>query len=140
MPAIAIEIYNDTAHKRPPFAKIRRTVERVLRGENVSSAHVSVVLVDDEKIHAMNRNFLQHDYPTDVITFPMEEDGVDGEIYISLETAQEQAVEYGVSLVNEVKRLAAHGTLHLIGYDDATDTQREAMKTLEERYMSESFE
>jgi probable rRNA maturation factor len=120
------------------------TIDRVLRsecyrGQYVESASVSVVIVDDERIHAMNNEFLQHDYPTDIITFPMDDAAVDGEMYISIETAQRQAKEYGVSLTNELMRLAAHGTLHLVGYDDATDSQRAIMSYLEDTYMNEAL-
>lgn len=134
--AFSIIAYNDTPQKRLPFAKMKRVVERVLKGEKVRNAQVSIVMVSDASIHAMNRQYLQHDYPTDIITFPLEEESIDGELYISVETAQRQAVEYGVSLTNELLRLAAHGTLHLVGYDDTSDEQRAAMKILEDRYIA----
>lgn len=97
---------------------------------------MSVAILTDEEIHQVNKEFLEHDYPTDVITFSLEEDCIDGEICIGLETAQRQAQEYGVSLRNELMRLAAHGTLHLVGYDDATDEERRAMSVLEDKYIS----
>lgn len=138
--AFDIIIHNDTAHKRLPFAKMKRVVERVLRGElkkrTTRRARVSIVIVNDANIHAMNKQYLHHDYPTDIITFPLEEETIDGELYISVETAQRQAHEYGVSLTNELMRLAAHGALHLVGYDDASDEQRAAMKELEDRYIA----
>jgi rRNA maturation RNase YbeY len=136
---VDISIYNDSTRSRVPVSKMRRAVENVLRGEvSEIQASVTIVLVNDEKIHNLNREFLQHDYPTDVITFPLadREDEIDGEIYISIDTAEQQAKEYGVSLTNELTRLAAHGALHLVGYDDATSEQRATMKTLEDRYMT----
>ncbi|MBK7986366.1 MAG: rRNA maturation RNase YbeY [Ignavibacteria bacterium] len=83
----------------------------------------------------MNRKFLQHDYPTDVITFPLEDNPLEGEIYISIDTAIEQARDYNVSVAQELMRLAAHGTLHLIGYDDSTDEERARMSELETLYI-----
>ncbi len=136
---MSITVYNDSARSRVPVSKMRRVVEHVLRGEAPEiQAVVSIVLVNDEKIHNLNREFLQHDYPTDVITFSLAEtnDEIDGEIYISIDTAAQQAQVYGVSLTNELTRLVAHGTLHLVGYDDATDEQRATMKALEDRYMT----
>jgi probable rRNA maturation factor len=130
-----IHIFNDTTYTPIPRAKMHRAIENVLRGENVLEAAVSVVLVDDERIHAMNKEFLQHDYPTDIITFPLEDDAVDGEMYISISTALRQAAEYGVSLTNELMRLAAHGTLHLVGYDDAKPEERKQMSALEDKYI-----
>lgn len=137
-----IHIFNDTTQKPIPRAKMQHVIERVLRGEKwhkkpIESASVNVILVDDVRIHAMNKEFLQHDYPTDIITFPLEENEIDGELYISLDTAARQADEYGVSLTNELMRLAAHGTLHLIGYDDATDEERKEMSRLEDFYIQQ---
>ncbi|MFY8000698.1 MAG: rRNA maturation RNase YbeY [Candidatus Kapaibacteriota bacterium] len=139
-----IYIFNDTEQQRIPRTKMRRVIENVLRGEKwrkkpIESATVNVILVDDAKIHAMNNEFLRHDYPTDIITFPLEEDCIDGELYISLDTAAKQAEDYGVSLTNELMRLAAHGTLHLVGYDDATEAERKQMSRLEDYYIQQHF-
>lgn len=139
-----IYIFNDTEKQRIPRTKMRRVIENVLRGEKwrkkpIESATVNVILVDDAKIHAMNNEFLRHDYPTDIITFPLEEDCIDGELYISLDTAAKQAEDYGVSLTNELMRLAAHGTLHLVGYDDATEAERKQMSRLEDYYIQQHF-
>ncbi|TAE31186.1 MAG: rRNA maturation RNase YbeY [Candidatus Kapaibacterium sp.] len=131
-----IHIFNDTAHKPIPRAKMQRVIENVLHGEKILEARVSVVVVDDMRIHAMNKEFLQHDYPTDIITFSLEDEDIDGEMYISIDTARRQAKEYGVSLTNELSRLAAHGTLHLVGYDDAKAEDRTNMSKLEDKYMA----
>ena len=131
-----IHIFNDTNHKPIPRRRMRRVIENVLCGEGIDEATVGVVLVDDARIHAMNKEFLQHDYPTDIITFSLEDDGIDGEMYISIDTARRQAAEYDVSLTNELMRLAAHGTLHLAGYDDASTEERAQMSALEDKYMT----
>jgi len=117
--------------------RLQKAIERTLKGENIKKADVSVVIVSDEEILKLNKAFLQHNYTTDVITFPLEENSsnVDGEIYISIDTARIQAKEYSVSLTNELTRLAVHGTLHLTGYDDATPEQRQQMHQLENKYI-----
>jgi probable rRNA maturation factor len=131
-----IHIFNDT-HRTPiPRKKMQHVIENVLRGEKAKEASVSVVIVDDARIHAMNKEFLQHDYPTDIITFPLDDDTIDGEMYISIDTAERQAEEYNVSLTNELMRLAAHGTLHLVGYDDASTEERAQMSLLEDKYIT----
>ncbi len=84
----------------------------------------------------MNREFLQHDYYTDVITFPLEEKPLEGEIYISVDRAREQAAEHNVGVYHEVRRLAIHGTLHLLGHDDATTQEREEMRSLENHFLA----
>jgi rRNA maturation RNase YbeY len=124
-----------------PRTRLRRTeivarVEDTLRREGVPQAQVNVIFVSDDELLEMNREHLQHDYFTDVITFKLEDDPLEGEIYISLDRAREQASEYGIGLYDEVKRLAIHGALHLCGYDDATDAEREQMRRLEDRYLS----
>lgn len=130
-----ITVFN--THPRTRLARdvIAAIVRRVLRGEGVARGMVSVVLVDDATLRCMNREHLGHDYDTDVITFPIESDPVEGEIYISLDRAREQASEFRVGLYDEVLRLAAHGALHLAGYDDATPNLRQEMTRLEDHYL-----
>lgn len=132
---LTIEAYNTTSIVRLPLAKMRRAVQHVFEGEGIAEGAVTIVLVDDTTIHEMNKTYLQHDYPTDVITFSLDEEPLSGEIYISAETARNQAEEYGVSVTNELMRLAAHGALHLAGYDDANDEGRAQMRRLEDKYI-----
>jgi probable rRNA maturation factor len=94
----SIVIMNDSNHTRIPKAKITQAVTRTLQGESIAVADICVILLDDTTIHEMNRKFLQHDYPTDVITFPLEDNPLEGEIYISVDTAIEQARDYNVSV------------------------------------------
>lgn len=114
---------------------IRESVEAVLSHYRRSAAEISIVLVSDDELLRINREFLDHDYFTDVITFPLEEDPLEGEIYISVDRAREQAADHGVGLYHEVRRLAIHGTLHLLGFDDATEAERGAMRELEDRFL-----
>ena len=83
----------------------------------------------------MNRKFLSHNYSTDVISFSIEEDPLEGEIYINLDQARIQAKEEGTGLYQEVRRLAIHGVLHLVGYDDSTKEERREMSKLEDRFL-----
>ncbi len=130
-----IEIVNAHPRTRLRKAPIESAVLRALKGEKVARAHVTVILVEDDELLEMNRTHLEHDYYTDVITFPLEDDPLEGEIYISLDRAREQAAEYGVGVYNEVARLAVHGTLHLAGYDDGDPESRERMRILEDKYL-----
>lgn len=120
---------------RLPKRTIERAVAAALDGEAIADARVTVVVCDDETIRAINAQFLDHDWATDVITFPLAEAPLEGEIYISVDTARRQAAEYGVSLRNELVRLAVHGTLHLVGYDDTTEAERLLMHRVQERYV-----
>lgn len=132
---ISVTVTNAHPKTRLQHAPVVHSVEVTLRGNRVRTAEISVILVSDEELLGMNREFLNHDYYTDVITFPLEEKPLEGEIYISVDRAREQAAEHGVGVYHEVRRLAIHGTLHLLGYDDATPEERETMRTQENRFL-----
>jgi len=112
-------------------------IRHVFRREGRRAASISCAVVGDAEIRELNRRFLRHDYPTDIITFPLEEDPIEAELVISAETARRQAREYGVTMRDEYARLAIHGSLHLCGYDDRTDDDRAAMKAREDHYLSQ---
>jgi rRNA maturation RNase YbeY len=133
-----IHVFN--AHPRSVLRRdpIARAVAVVLRSERAPGGDVRVILVSDDALLELNREHLGHDYYTDVITFPIEQDPLEGEIYISVDRAREQARECGVTASEEVRRLAVHGALHLAGYDDASEEQREIMTRLEDRYLAAS--
>ncbi len=140
-----INIYNSSSLKYLPKKKTKRVVENVLSGEGIENAEISLIFAGNDLIRGLNRDYLQHDCPTDVIAFALEENEIeyefeieniiDGEIYIGVEVAKQQAEEYSVPFTNEIQRLAAHGTLHLAGYDDSTDELREQMRRLEDKYI-----
>jgi len=126
--------------KRSPLAakKIKQVVKKVCRTEKPDwDFELRIIFTDDEQIHVLNRNYLKHDYPTDVISFPIEEEGsfIEGEIYIGLDRAAEQAKEYGIAFAIEILRLIIHGVLHLVGYDDQTARQRKIMTQKENEYL-----
>lgn len=111
------------------------SVERAVKAHKVKHARIDIILLTDRRIRTLNKQYLQHDYATDVLTFPLDEQPLYGEIYVSLETARRQANEYGVTVVNELARLAVHGALHLLGYDDADPADRRVMHELENTYI-----
>lgn len=122
---------------RIPRKVIANAVDHVLAAEGICDAMITIVLCDDALIRQINVEFLKHDWATDVITFPLRECPLEGEIYISVETAARQAVEYGISTRTELIRLAVHGTLHLLGYDDTTETNRLLMHSRQELYLEQ---
>lgn len=130
-----IDFTNTTEQKHLQYKKIRKAVENALRGEKINEAEISIVFLNNDDIKDINNRYLKHNWETDVISFPLEENPLSGEIYIGLEVAREQAKEYNVSLTNELSRLAVHGVLHIIGYDDATDIERNNMTKLENKYL-----
>lgn len=115
-------------------------IQRVTEGEGFEIRALGIVLADRDTVHRLNREFLGHDYPTDVLSFSLDEDAaadglIDGEVYVDLDTAAERAPEFGTTFEGEARRYVVHGLLHLMGYDDATDAERAAMREREDRYL-----
>jgi len=117
---------------------VRSILLEVLEGEKFTGkAVLNVVLADNVFIQALNEKFLKRSHPTDVLAFDLgEEDGsLEGEIYVNLDQAWEQAQDYGVSFENEWQRLIIHGVLHLLGYRDDSSDQRRIMQEREDFYL-----
>jgi len=116
-----VEINDAQTHVALDHDRLRALVEGVLRGEGVSAASISLALVDDATIHRINREHLNHDEPTDVVSFVLseaDEPSLSGELVVSTETAARVAAEIGAPPWNEVALYVVHGLLHLCGYDD----------------------
>lgn len=112
-------------------ADVRRAVAATFAHEGAGEPDVGVVLVNDQVIHELNREHLDHDWPTDCITFDYGDDpapdGLRGEVVASSETALREAVERGTSPRHELLLYVVHGVLHLLGWDDDTPARRDAM-------------
>lgn len=119
--------------------KLLPLCEFVCKKENIGEGEIDIIFVDDKMIHNINRKFLEHDYPTDVITFTLNDDDepLSGEIYVSVETSEKQSQEFGVSFEDELNRLSVHGILHLAGHEDDTDIKRQNMIDLGDKYIAE---
>jgi probable rRNA maturation factor len=102
-----------------PRALLRSGARAVLRSQDVAEAEVSLTLLGDEEIADLNRRYLQHEGPTDVISFALFEppEPVLGDVYIGAERARAQALARNIPLGHELLRLAVHGTLHVLGHD-----------------------
>lgn len=129
--------------------KLHRLAIGVLEAEgNAGPLELGVVVTTDAEVHALNKEYLGHDYETDVISFGMAgEDGFItpeerpaylGDVVISYDRAVEQAPEYGHTAEQEVGTLLVHGLLHLLGYDDMDDESREKMHARQDEIMRKS--
>ncbi|MBD3273729.1 MAG: rRNA maturation RNase YbeY [Candidatus Marinimicrobia bacterium] len=124
-------------------APLQQAVKSVLQDENCPEAEVDLILVDDEFLRELKFEYFNQDVYTDVISFrlnPESEARAEGEIYISLDRAAEQALEYDVTADIEILRLAIHGTLHLLGYEDDTDEKKAHMSAIENRHLEQFSE
>ncbi len=101
--------------------EIEEIAKKALKALNLENVELSILITDDKEIRELNRKYRNKDKPTDVLSFPIDEEigGIKilGDIVISLETAKRQAEELGISLEEEIKRLIVHGIVHLLGYD-----------------------
>lgn len=117
--------------------RIETALVQIASDHGFDDGEVSVAILDDATIQAYNRKYLQHDYPTDVISFLLSEDDamLDGQLLISRETADLVANELPWNGDVELLLYAIHGMLHLVGYDDADPTDLEFMRAQERRYL-----
>lgn len=125
-----------------PVARVRTLATRVLSDEGVTASYVGIVLSRRGPIHEMNREFLEHDYPTDVLSFPMSEkpESLEGEVYVDLDMAAERAAEFGETFSREAARYVVHGLLHLAGHEDGTEESRGRMRDLENLYLARHWD
>lgn len=120
------------------FAGLKSAAKTVLEGEGVPSADVTIAFVDNPHIHRLNKQFLAHDEPTDVLTFPYSEPKskkLEGEVVIGYEVAKENAADRGHAITAELTLYVIHGCLHLCGYDDRTPAVSKQMRAKERQYL-----
>lgn len=130
-------------------------MDAAVRAEGCRGGEVSVIFCSDDYLLGINREYLNHDYYTDIITFdyceteeffdfgeeeaaaePEEKRTVSGDLFISIDTVRSNAEIYKVSFERELERVMIHGILHLIGYNDKSDAERTEMRSKEDEYLS----
>jgi probable rRNA maturation factor len=127
---IEIEVSDTQAHMNVDRADVLRLVRYGLLAENRADASISIALVDNDTIHRLNVKHLRHDWPTDVITFPLSgalDPALTGELVVSTEMAVTTSREMGSEPRRELALYLVHGLLHLCGYDDSNETAAAAM-------------
>jgi probable rRNA maturation factor len=117
---------------------MREIGRAVLEGEGVADYELSFAFVDNPTIHRLNKQYLNHDEPTDVLSFPYSAANakkLEGELIIGVEIAQEQATERGHDVQAELALYVIHGLLHLCGYDDKSPKAEKEMRERERHYL-----
>lgn len=141
-----IEIFNQLDKEIDELDDVKRVIDIAIKHQKLDNLEFNIIIVDNEYIHNLNRDYRGIDRPTDVITFALEDNKdfvtldhrVLGDIYISLDKAIEQAKEYGHGLKREICFLAVHGFLHLLGYDHMKKEEEEVMFGLQEVILNEA--
>jgi probable rRNA maturation factor len=119
-------------------ARLRQTVQTVLAGEGITDAEISLAFVDNATIQQLNQRYLQHNEPTDVLSFPLSEANAHrlaGELVLGAEVAQSQATSRGHDVQAELALYVIHGLLHLCGLDDKTADGAAQMRRQERHYL-----
>jgi probable rRNA maturation factor len=135
---IEIELSNQQSTHPIDDRRLVAAVRLVLEQEGIRRGVISIAVVDDPTMQDLNRRYLQHDYPTDVLSFLLEQrpGSVEGEVVVSADTAADRCHSYGWSPDDELLLYVIHGALHLAGYDDGDADQRAAMRRREEHFLS----
>jgi len=136
---IAVHVSDQQTALEVDADRLRTAVESILADAGIRRAEISLALVDDPTMQRLNREFLEHDYPTDVLSFVLEReaDSLEGEVIVSTDFAIRSAAEYGWAPADEVLLYVIHGLLHLVGYDDLEPELQAEMRDRERHYLGQ---
>ena len=118
--------------------RIKINIENIFKTVSKALSRLDFIFCSDEYLLQINKNFLQHDYYTDIITFPLsdKDQPIVAEVYISLDRVKENASQHNVKFFDEVLRVVFHGALHLCDYLDKTKKQQQVMRKKEDFYIN----
>ena len=116
----------------PDRSSLKKFIESIFKREGYKLSSLNYIFCTDERLLQINRDYLQHDYYTDIITFGLTQHPIEGEIYISIDRVRDNALQLGVSFKSELHRVIFHGALHLCGYRDKTRAESHLMRRKED--------
>lgn len=140
-----IEIFKETNEEIKELKTVEKVLYSAMEKEHLENTSFNLIIVDNNYIHKLNKQYRNIDRETDVITFALEDDDtvilpegkrILGDIYISLDKAKSQAKEYNHSLLRELSFLAVHGFYHLLGYDHKTKEEEKVMFSRQEEVLN----
>lgn len=136
MPASIYFFKADVAFRFQGKSKIPNWIRKVVKEEGGKLASLNIVFCSDKYLLNINRQFLKHDYLTDIITFDYPGDGITGEIYISTDRVLENSKSLNIPFEQELRRVIIHGVLHLLCYKDKTAAQKKVIRKKEDECLA----
>ncbi len=135
---INVSVANEQSNHAVDEQQFVDAVTAIVYDSDFAAADISLAVVDDPTMHELNRQYLEHDYPTDVLSFVLsnDDDHLEGEVIISADTAATLAAEHHWPAAAEQLLYVIHGTLHLVGYRDKVPQDITAMRAAERRYLA----
>ncbi len=116
--------------------KSRKWINNSISNEGCQSGDITFIFCSDDYLLEINKQYLDHDYYTDIITFDyVKGDVISGDIFISIDRVRENAATFEVSFINELNRILIHGVLHLLGYKDKSVEEKRLMTSKEDDYL-----
>lgn len=129
---MAIQFSFQTNYSLKSRTKIKQWIKQVIEAKGKKTGNITYIFCDDEYLLEVNKQYLQHDYYTDVITFDyVENDLISGDIFISTDRVRENALAFGSSETEELHRVIIHGALHLLGLKDKSEKEASQMRQAE---------
>lgn len=128
----------DIPFKLPHPRKTSSWIQEAIRKEKGRLKNLNYIFCSDEDLRKINIQYLRHKTYTDIITFDVSDDSthLEGEIFISIERVQENALKLNIPFIDELHRVLIHGVLHLLGYSDKTISRKKEMRKKEDAYLS----
>jgi rRNA maturation RNase YbeY len=139
MAAASVHFYKEDVRFRLSNKEaLTQWILKAIRTEGFRPGSLNIIFCSDRHLRKMNKEYLQHDYNTDIITFDLTEDSsvVNGELYISTDRVQHNGVQYATGFRDELHRVIIHGVLHLCGYSDKSDHKQREMRRREDHFLS----
>ena len=120
---------------------LKHFIERIFKKEKIRLSEINIIVCDDQYLLGLNKQFLKHDYYTDILSFPFSASGepLIAEIYISLDRVRDNALHARVMLKEELHRVIFHGVLHFCGYRDKSKKDILLMRAMEDKYLNAYF-
>ena len=121
----------------PNRSRLKLFLLKLIRQEGRSAQSIRIIFCTDEQLLHINREYLQHDYYTDIVTFPFsgKNEPLDAELYISIDRIRSNAADWATTTQQELHRVIFHGVLHLCGYNDKSSQQIRKMREREDYYL-----